>query len=106
MQTLMEGYGVWTIAKGTEVKPDAATGATATKIQDCEKCEKKAKVLLRMSVKDNIIPHIREANTYAETWTTLKDLYETRNTHRIRFLKTKFLGIKMDGNEYVSSFLG
>jgi hypothetical protein len=30
MQMLMEGYGVWTIAKGTEVKSDAAVGATAT----------------------------------------------------------------------------
>jgi hypothetical protein len=106
MQTLMEGYGVWNIAKGTEVKPDAAAGATTTQIQDWEKRENKAKVLLHMSVKDSIIPHIREANTSAETWTTLKELYETSNTNHILFLKTKLLGIKMDGNESVSSFLG
>jgi hypothetical protein len=67
MQMLMEGYGVWNIAKGTEVKPDAAAGATATQIQDWEKRENKAKVLLRMSVKDSIIPHIREATTSAAT---------------------------------------
>ena len=36
----------------------------------------------------------------------LKALYETSNTNRILFLKTKLLGIKMDGNESVSSFLG
>jgi hypothetical protein len=59
-----------------------------------------------MSVKDSIIPHIREATTSAATWTTLKALYETSNTNRILFLKTKLLGIKMDGNESVSSFLG
>jgi hypothetical protein len=59
-----------------------------------------------MSVKDNIIPHIRDATTSAATWTTLKTLYETSNTNRILFLKTKLLGIKMDGNESVSSFLG
>ena len=59
-----------------------------------------------MYVKDNIIPHIREANTFAEIWTTLKDLYETSNTNRILFLKTKLLGIKMDANESISSFLG
>jgi hypothetical protein len=106
MQTLMEGYGVWNIAKGTEVKPDAAAGATTTQIQDWEKHENKAKVLLCMSVKDNIIPHIREATTSAATWTTLKALYETSNTNHILFLKTKLLGIKMDGNESVSSFLG
>ena len=104
MQTFMESYGVQNIAKGTELKPHAAAGATATQIQDWEKRENKAKVLLRMSVKDSIIPHIREATTFAETWTTLKALYETSNTNRIMFLKTKFLRIKMDGNESVSSF--
>jgi hypothetical protein len=94
------------LSKGTKEKPDAATGATTTQIQDWDKRENKAKVLLRMSVKDNIIPHIREAKTSVETWTMLKDLYETSNTNRILFLKTKLLGIKMDGNESVSSFLG
>jgi hypothetical protein len=59
-----------------------------------------------MSVKDRILRHIRDATTSAATWTTLKALYETSNTNRILFLKTKLLGIKMDGNEYVSSFLG
>jgi hypothetical protein len=102
----MEGYGVWNIAKGTEVKPDAAAGETTTQIQYWEKHENKAKVLLRMSVKYSIIPHIREATTSAETWTTLKALYETSNTNHILFLKTKLLGINMDGNESVSSFLG
>jgi hypothetical protein len=35
MQTLMEGYGVWNIANGTELKPVAAAGATtAAQIQD------------------------------------------------------------------------
>jgi hypothetical protein len=61
MQTLMEGYGVWTIVKGTEEKPDAVVSATTTQIQDWDKHENKAKVLLHMSVKDSIIPHIREA---------------------------------------------
>jgi hypothetical protein len=59
-----------------------------------------------MSVKDSIIPHNREATTSIETWTTLKALYETSNTNQILFMKTKLLGIKMDGNESVSSFLG
>jgi hypothetical protein len=88
------------------VKPDAATGATTTQIQDLEKCENKANVLLHMSIKYSIIPHIRESTTFVATWKTLKELYETRKTNRILFLKTKLVGIKMDGNESVSSFLG
>jgi hypothetical protein len=106
MQTLMEAYGVWNIVKGTELKPDTAAGATTAQIQDWKKREKKTKVLLCMSVKDSIIPHIREATTSVATWKTPKELYETSNTNQILFLKTKLLGIKMDGNESVSSFLG
>jgi hypothetical protein len=102
----MEGYGVCNIVKGTEVKPDVVASVTTTQIQDWEKRKNKAKVLLHMSVKDIIISHIREDTTSAETWTTLKALYETSNKNHILFLETKLLGIKIDGNEYVSSFLG
>jgi len=34
MQALREGYGVWNIAKGTQVKLDVAVGETTTQIQD------------------------------------------------------------------------
>jgi hypothetical protein len=106
MQTLMEGYGVWMIAKGTEEKHYVVTGVKETQIQDWDKHENKANVLLCMYVKDGIISHIREDKTSAKTWTMLKSLYESSNTNHILFLKTKLLDSKMDGNESVSSFLG
>ena len=59
--TICEAWNVWSIVNGDELKP---TGATGT---DWEKRETKAKVLLRMSVKDNIIPHIRDCKTSKET---------------------------------------
>jgi hypothetical protein len=34
MQTLMGGYGVWTITKGDEARPNVTAGATTTTIQD------------------------------------------------------------------------
>jgi len=105
MQTLMEGLGVWTIAKGGEDKPDATAGATAASIADWDKRENKAKVLLRMSVKDSLIPHIRDCQTSKATWTTLKELYETTNTNRILSLKSKLLSVKMESNESVCTFI-
>jgi hypothetical protein len=101
LQTLMEGYNVWSIACGDEAKPVAP----AASVQDWERRETKMKVLLRMSVKDNIIPHIRECKTSHETWETLKGLYETTNTNRVLFLKSKLLSIKMGENENISNFL-
>jgi len=59
-----------------------------------------------MFVKHNNNPHIRDAKTSKETWKTLKDLYEKNNKNRILFLKSKLLSIKMNKNEFVSTFLG
>jgi hypothetical protein len=72
LQTLMEGFNVWSIACGDEAKPTTST----TSVQDWERRENKEKVLLRMSIKDNIIPHIRECKMSQETWEVLKGLYE------------------------------
>jgi len=89
MRTLMEGYGAWMITKGDESRPNAASGATTTSILDWNNGEKKAKLLLKMSVKDSIILHIRDFKTFSETWQALKDLYQTNNMNRILFLKSK-----------------
>jgi hypothetical protein len=96
---IFEAWNVWAIVKGDEAKPKGATG------MDWEKREMKAKVLLRMSVKDNIIPHIRDCKTSKEIWEILKGLYETTNSNRILFLKTKILSIKMEANENITTYV-
>lgn len=58
-----------------------------------------------MTVKDNIIPHIRECKTSKETWDTLKNLYEVKTTNRTLYLKSKLLSINMEENESVSDFI-
>jgi len=100
----MEGNNTWVIVSGPEVKP-VSPQATDAAIQDWEQRENKAKVLLQMTVKDNIIPHIRECKTSKETWDTLKILYEMKTTNRILYLKSKLLSIKMEENESVSDFI-
>ena len=95
--TIFKAWSVWTIVNGDETKPTGAAGA------DWEKRQTKAKVLLQMSVKDNIIPHIRDCKTSKETWEILKGLYETTNSNRILFLKTKLLSMKMESHENITT---
>ena len=64
-----------------------------------------AKVLIHMSVKGNIIPHIRNCKTSKDTWDKLKGLYETSDSNRILFLKTKLFSIKMDVNETMNKYI-
>ena len=100
MQTILELFGGWTIVNGTELKL-----ADPALIPDWNKREAKAKVTLRMSVQDKIIPHIRKCDTSKKTWDTLKTLYETTDANHILFLKTKLMSIKMEANEGVSKFI-
>jgi len=78
---------------------------TAVVITYWEKGETKEKLLLWMSVKDMIIPHIRDCETSKEMWDVLKGLFKTKNVNIILFLKTKLLIIKMEANENISTFI-
>ena len=58
-----------------------------------------------MSVKDNIVPHIRDSKSAADLWTMIKNLYETQNTNRVLAPKGKLFALKMDENESVGGFI-
>ena len=61
--------------------------------------------MLWMFVKDNIIPHIRDYKTSKKTSEILKGLYETTNSNRILFLKTKLLSMKMEAHENIATYV-
>ena len=75
-----------------------------TAIIYCEKRETKAKVLLQMSIKDNIILHSRDYKTSIETLTVLNNLYEMENSNRILFLKSELPSVKMQHNENICAY--
>ena len=79
MQTLIEGYNIQSIVTGDGFKP----ANTPTAITKWKKRETKVKVLLRMYVKNNIIPHIRECKPSTETQVVPNNLYEMANSNRI-----------------------
>jgi len=100
MQTLLESANAWSIVLGDEQR-----AGTAAQEQDWDKRETKARVILKMFVKDSIIPHIRDSKTAADIWTTIKNLYETQNTNRVLALKGKLFALRMDENESVAGFM-
>ena len=96
LQTLLEGQNSYSIVIGDEVKMTIVNGGMNATIQEWEKRKMKAKVLLKLSVKDCIIPHIRDCKTANGIWTVLKDMYEIKNTSRTLFLRKNILSIKME----------
>lgn len=58
-----------------------------------------------MSVKDNVIAHIRDYKTSADIWTKIKNLYETQNTSRVLALKSKLFSMRMDEREPATTFV-
>jgi len=88
------------IVSRQETKPKAPSNT-----QYWDRREGKEKVLLRMSMNENIIMYIRDCKTSKKTWDTLRGLYETTNKNRVLFLKSKVLSIKMEENENVNNFI-
>eukprot|EP00253_Pinus_taeda_P024209 PITA_24209 len=101
MQTLLESANAWSIVLGNEQRV-----GTTTQEQDWDKRETKAKVILKMSVKENIIPHIQDCKSAADIWNTIKGLYETQNSNRVLALKGKLFALNMGENESVGGFMG
>lgn len=61
--------------------------------------------MLKMSMKDCIIPNIIEGKSANEIWGILKEFYEIKNSSLRLFLKSKFLSMKMEENEMIASFM-
>jgi len=74
-------------------------------MQGWDKRGNKEKVLLKMSIKDNIIPHIRHCKSSSDIWTTLKNPYQTQNTNHILLLKGKLFSMRMEENEAIAGFI-
>lgn len=58
-----------------------------------------------MSMKDNIIPHIHGCKASNETWTTVKDLYETKNKNQVLSLTSNVISINMESNNTITNFI-
>lgn len=84
---------------------DEQRSGITTQEQHWDKKETKEKFILNMSVKDNIIPHIRECKLAADIRTTIKNMYETQNTNPVLSLKGKPFTLKMEENESVVGFM-
>ena len=74
---VLEAFHLWPIVKGDKQRP-----SNLLSISDWNSRETQANVLIRMSVKDNIIPHIRNCKTSKDTWDKLKGLYEKSDSNR------------------------
>jgi len=94
---------VWKFANKDEENLTTTSGAIGASAQDWEKRENNVNLLLKILVKDNIIPHIGEYKIVNDIWVTLKDFHE-KNTNHLLFLKSKIISIRMEENESISQF--
>lgn len=98
---LLENYNNWSIVTRDETKQAIPT----VSVQDWEHRETKAKVLLWMFVKDNIVFHIRDWATSQATWETLKKFYETMNINKVLLFKKSSFSIRLEVKESITDFL-
>ena len=70
-----------------------------------KKNEKKAKRIVSVSVKDNLIPHISKLQTTRKMYEALNGLYESKDISWNLALRNQLRNMKMDKSESVKSYL-
>jgi hypothetical protein len=87
------------------VDTKAIAPTDATVLVSWKKAEEKAKRILHDGVKDHIIPHLT-GKTYAkDVWTTLNELYHSKNENRVMVLQERLRSTKMAKGEGVVHYL-
>jgi hypothetical protein len=87
---ILDVNGVLDHVDSKEVAPTDATLLVAWK-----KGEAKAKSILLDGVKDHIIPHLTGKTSAKDMWTTLNDLYHSKNENRVMVLRERLRSSKM-----------
>ena len=103
MESYLQGQDLWEVVAGTEtVPPPKESGDSSGKKDGAEALRKwriktgKAMFVLKTTIEEDLLEHIRDAETPKEAWETLEKLFSKKNEARIQLLKKELSGISQD----------
>jgi len=103
MESYLQGQDLWEVVAGTEiVPPPKESGDSSGKKDGAEALRKwrikagKAMFVLKTTIEENLLEHIRDAETPKEAWETLEKLFSKKNEARLQLLEKELSGISQD----------
>ena len=103
MESYLQGQDLWEVVAGTEiVPPPKESGDSSGKKDGAEALQKwrikagKAMFVLKTTIEEDLLEHIRDAETPKEAWETLEKLFSKKNEARLQLLEKELSGISQD----------
>nr|KAJ0210601.1 hypothetical protein LSAT_V11C400160610 [Lactuca sativa] len=90
----MQGQDLWEVVDGTEkAQPEAEDNNGVLRKWKIE--AGKAMFIMKTTVKEDILEHIRDAVTPAEAWKTLQSVFSKKNDTKLQLLENELLSTRM-----------
>ena len=100
MESYLQGRDLWEVVAGAEiVPPPKESGDNSSKKDGGEALRKwrikagKAMFVLKTTIEDDLLEHIRDAETPKEAWETLGKLFSKKNEAHLQLLEKELSGI-------------
>ena len=92
MMSYMQGQDLWEIVNGTEVRPLEAEDANGT-LRKWKIKAGKAMFVLKTTIEEEMLEHIRDAKTPKEAWDTFAKLFSKKNDTKLQLLESELLSV-------------
>ena len=100
MESYLQGQDLWEVVAGAEtVPPPKESGESSSKKEGADPLRKwrikagKAMFVLKTTIEEDLLEHIRDAETPNEAWETLAKLFSKKNEARLQLLEKELAGI-------------
>ena len=92
MMSYMQGQDLWEVVNGTEVRPLEAEDANGT-LRKWKIKAGKAMFVLKTTIEEEMMEHIRDAKTPKEAWDTFAKLFSKKNDTKLQLLESELLSV-------------
>ncbi|KAL3698463.1 hypothetical protein R1sor_012539 [Riccia sorocarpa] len=105
VQSILEREDLWHLIEGKNDAPVLETQPDGSTIDKNKKIRQKALSILKLSITDNLIPHLGSTKGPYACWSTLEKKFNTKNKTKLLILQARFSQLKMAPNQSVASFM-
>jgi hypothetical protein len=93
IESYLQGQDLWEVVAGSEVVPPAKETDQGEPLRKWKIKAGKAMFVLKTTIEEDLLEHIREADTPKTAWETLEKLFSKKNEARLQLLDNELAGI-------------
>jgi hypothetical protein len=93
IESYLQGQDLWEVVAGSEVVPPAKEKDQGEPLRKWKIKAGKAMFVLKTTIEEDLLEHIRDADTPKTAWETLEKLFSKKNEARLQLLENELAGI-------------